>query len=342
MELETTGPLARPYRDRHVGLVCFGALEILLGLMALLVLLSLAFAGAMSSMAAARTPGLTGRTLLPSACVYLLAAVFFIWMGIGSILARRWARALMLIFSWFWLVVGVVGLLSVIWMYPALREHIVRTPAVTANPAGAPGMTAMVLGCMLAVFGVLYVLLPLAFVLFYRSPHVKATCEARDPHPRWTDRCPLPVLGLSLLEGGAAIMYVCVVAVYHVFMFLGFILTGLPAVALGLALAVLLGALARATYRLAPWAWWAAVAFWGLGAVSVLVMAVHPVDWQELYRLMGFDSAQLEQLGIFWKNNQILWLSCIGFLPWAFYLVWARRFFFAPGRPPAPAVPAAP
>ena len=342
MEQETTGPPARPYRDRHAGLVCFGVLEILLGLMALLGLLSLAFAGAMSRVAAAPTPGLTGRTLLPSACMYLLAAVFFFWMGIGSMLARRWARALMLIVSWFWLVAGVIGALAVVWMYPALREHILRTTAGPGNAAGTPEMLAMVLGCTAAVLGVLYVLLPLAFVLFYRSPHVKATCEARDPHTRWTDRCPLPVLGLSLLLGGAAIMYLGVAAVYQVLTFLGFLLTGLPAVALGFALAVLLGVLARATYRLAPWAWWAAVAFWGLGAVSIVVMAVHPFDWQELYRQMGFDSAQLEQLGIFWKNSQILWLSCIGFLPWALYLVWVRRFFFAPVRPVAPATPAGP
>src|SRR5260370_21287117 len=106
MAPETRGPRARRYRDRRAGLVCFGVLEILLGLMALLGLLSLAFAGAMSRMAAAPTPALTGRTLLPSACMYLLAAVFFFWMGIGSILARRRAPALVLLGSGFLAVGG--------------------------------------------------------------------------------------------------------------------------------------------------------------------------------------------------------------------------------------------
>jgi len=35
---------------------------------------------------------------------YALLAVLFVWLGIGSIMARRWARALVLVSSWFWLV----------------------------------------------------------------------------------------------------------------------------------------------------------------------------------------------------------------------------------------------
>jgi hypothetical protein len=46
--------------------------------------------------------------------------------------------------------------------------------------------------------GVVFVLLPAIWTYFYRSPHVKATCEARDPVARWTDACPLPVLGFCL------------------------------------------------------------------------------------------------------------------------------------------------
>ena len=48
------------------------------------------------------------------------------------------------------------------------------------------------------MMGFVFVLLPIAWVLFYRSRHVQATCEARDPVARWTDACPLPVLALRV------------------------------------------------------------------------------------------------------------------------------------------------
>ena len=46
---------------------------------------------------------------------------------------------------------------------------------------------------------------PLAAVLFFRSPHVLATCAARDPRPRWTDRCPTAVVALVITSALTAI-----------------------------------------------------------------------------------------------------------------------------------------
>ena len=84
----------------------------------------------------------------------------------------------------------------------------------------------------LAFGGVIYVIIPGALVLFYRSPHVKATCEARDPVVRWTDACPLPVLAVSLMLGlGAAWMPVMIVASRSVVPCFGCYLSGAPAAA---------------------------------------------------------------------------------------------------------------
>ncbi len=51
------------------------------------------------------------------------------------------------------------------------------------------------------VTAVIYVIIPGALVLFYGSKHAKETCERRDPKVRWTDKCPLPVLAVSLMAG---------------------------------------------------------------------------------------------------------------------------------------------
>src|SRR5580658_4634236 len=120
---------ARPYRDRYAGLVCFGVLAVLLGLLALLGLMSVLLLVATNGTMSAGTPGVSGRALLPGASVYLVAAVFFLWLGIGSILARRWARALMLIAAWFWLVAGLLGLGSFAWIYPGIQSAMARGAA---------------------------------------------------------------------------------------------------------------------------------------------------------------------------------------------------------------------
>jgi len=58
----------------------------------------------------------------------------------------------------------------------------------------------------LGFMGLLFIVLPGGLILVYQSRHTKATCEARDPVPRWTDACPLPVLALSLMLGFGVVL----------------------------------------------------------------------------------------------------------------------------------------
>ena len=53
-----------------------------------------------------------------------------------------------------------------------------------------PGTLALIKFFAIATTFVIYIVIPGVAVLFYRSPHVKHTCEVRDPVERWTDRCP--------------------------------------------------------------------------------------------------------------------------------------------------------
>ena len=63
-------------------------------------------------------------------------------------------------------------------------------------------ITQIVTGAFMAC---IYILLPAVFLFFYHRASVRATCQRRDPQIRWTDRCPMPVLALSiLLAWGAA------------------------------------------------------------------------------------------------------------------------------------------
>ena len=61
---------------------------------------------------------------------------------------------------------------------------------------------------------------------FYNSRHVKATCERRDPATRWTDACPLPVLGFCLwLLLGVPMLLIMPLAGHGVMPFFGIFLS---------------------------------------------------------------------------------------------------------------------
>ncbi len=86
-----TNPPAPAYRNRSGGLVFFGILTILLGCLCGL-FIPLMLLG--QKMAAAQGHGAEAQPLsmmLPVMVMYGALAVALVWLGIGSILARRWA-----------------------------------------------------------------------------------------------------------------------------------------------------------------------------------------------------------------------------------------------------------
>ena len=319
------------YKDRSTGLVLFGVLE--LGI-ALLCLLGFAFmllgVGMAATGAIPETPGMNRGAIVSGALFYLGIAAFFGAMGVGSLLARRWARTLMLIVSWLWLAVGIFAVIAVVFFLPNMFEQI----AATEGPDSAQVAT-FAKGCVTAMIAVLYILLPLAFLFFYGSPHVKATVEARDPRIRWTDRCPAPVLAASLLLGYGAVGSLITIATYQAIPVFGQVLTGASAIAFMAVMAVICAALAWGAYRLRRWAWWGMLGLWVFGAVSSAFFFLREFDWRELYDAMGMLTPEMEQMGIldFWENPAMRVLVAGSLLAGLGYLVWIRRFFAASPQP---------
>ena len=313
------------FKDRRGGLICFGILMIVIGCVCAL-LVPLMFLGQMMSMKA--TGGAPNYSMMaPAALIYALLAVAFVWLGIGSIMARRWARALLLILAWVWLLAGIftVGFMAFF------------LPSIFANspPGGHQLPEAALVVAMIVALGftsVIFVVLPCALVLFYRSPHVKATCEARDPVVRWTDACPLPVLALSLLFGISAVSMLPMLVVYHsVIPFFGRLLTGAPGTLLILVMIALWIYCAWATYRLKPAGWWTILIGSGVMMVSTL-MTYTRVDLIEMYRLMGYPEQQIVQIQqcSFVKGGNLFLLMLICPLPLFGYLLWVKKYFCPP------------
>jgi hypothetical protein len=317
------------YKDRKTGLVVFGVIEILLGGLCLLLAVASAFSAGLQG--AAYGGDTVWPQMLPAVCVYLFAAVALTWLGIGSILARRWARALLLVSSWTFLVIGVGTLAVMLLVLPRLFAGL------DTNANLPPAAHAIIMAAVASILAVMYVIWPGILVLFYGSRNVRATCEARDPVERWTDRCPLPVLAISLLMAFSALSMLSTAAFGFVVPFFGHILQGAAGAAVCAAIFVLLLTLARGCYRLRPAAWWGVVLLIAGGALStVLTFSRHTM--LDFYARMNFDDAQLDavrNMNVFEGGRMELFT-----LAWALlflvYMLAIRRFFNAPAPEASP------
>jgi hypothetical protein len=296
--------------------------EVVLGLFCLL-MAAVTGLGAVAGPAGAAAPD--PRMMVPGILFYGLLAVYYITTGIGTVRLRRWARPIVLIVSWFWLVSGVFAMAMVSTFLPKMMEQMPAPPGTTSD------VMAFAQGCAFFFFAVFYLILPGIFVSVYGSQSVRATFERRDPVARWTDRCPTPVLGLSFLLAYAALgmLFGATMPALPVF---GFAVGGAASTVLCLGLAALLGFLALATYRLRPWAWWTALFFWLLGAASAVSFVVRGFDWQQFYGQMGLPAdqiAMIEKMGVFNFLKTPEFLGLVGFFIAGSlaFLLWVKKHF---------------
>jgi hypothetical protein len=229
--------------------------------------------------------------------------------------------------SWFWLVSGVFGMAMVSTFLPKMMDQMPKPPGTTSE------VMEIAQGCAFFFFAVFYLILPGIFVSVYGSQSVRATFERRDPVPRWTDRCPTPVLGLSFLlaYGAFAMLLGTMMPGLPVF---GFMVGGASTV-LCLGLAGVLGFLALAVYRLRPWAWWTAFLVWLLGAASAVTFLVQGFDRQKFYRQMGLPADQIamfEKMGVFnfLQTPEMLGLVGVSIAGSLAYLLWVKKHFRRP------------
>ena len=179
MTEELTVP-APGFKDRTALLVIFGVFAILLGMlsggMALLMIAAQLFAKMAGDQG---SPGAQGMAM--AIFLYGALAVALVWLGIGSIQAKRWARALLLTCSSLALAIGTCGFVMMLVILPHLNS--ITPPDGSQMPQG---FMAAMMGVMMVVVFFAYIVIPGAFVLAYRSRHVKATCCLlyTSPSPR--------------------------------------------------------------------------------------------------------------------------------------------------------------
>lgn len=292
--------------DRTSGLCAFGILGILIGV---IVALPAAFDGKalLTSFQEAGTPDLTVWRV-----GHFLWAAWFIWLGIGSIKARRWARTLILATSWYWLLWGTEGFASFLIFGPDPFRLGGADDRMTS------GTTTVLRTIFMGLMFVFYVLVPCLSIRFYGSRHVKTTLELREPKIGWTDRCPLPLFVISFIFG----VWACSVLSAGfgrgwITTFFGTIVTGATGGSVILIHTVLCGYAAWGFYRRKTQAWWVALLVVAHGIVASFIPVSHTGHTSDQIKMLELHSLNHAMFSGLWK---------IAFLV---YLLYARRFFVA-------------
>jgi hypothetical protein len=242
-----------------------------------------------------------------------LVGAAFVWAGVGSLRRRRWARSIMLILAWTWLLGGAFALVLV----PGLIDGVL--------PPSSAGIATVVRLVAVGIVGFGGVLLPAVFVWAYRDPDVQRTCERDDPTPAWTERCPTPVLGLSVALAALAALALPMLARPVVPLF-GLILVGWAGALVLVAGALASAWLARECYRLTASGWWGSTIL--LAAVGAsTAMTLLRVDPLELYRRMGYTAQQAELLGGAASGPLLAWITALLTLLSVGYMVVIYRHF---------------
>jgi len=328
-------PEVPAYRDRGTGLMIFGVIQILLGLLAALMVPIIALSAFVSKLA----PGGTMRPgqFVSAVATYAFIAAALIGLGIGSVQMKRWARALTLVISWYWLIMGALATVLLTAVLPVMVRGVLaqaqNSAADTPSADMSTGIMAVVLTLIIVVLAFFLVLVPIAFVIFYSRKDVGETCRHRDPFERWTDRAPLPVLGASVALFTGAVYMLLTGMTTPLFPFFGRYLTGIPAAVCLVALAALDGYLAIALFRLQSIGWWIAILAAPVRILSV-VLTFARADMMQAYSKMGMSDAQLQMLNSnpMFRGHVLLWWGLISMLLFFGYLLWLKRYF----KPPAP------
>jgi flagellar basal body-associated protein FliL len=266
---------------------------------------------------------MSAKFMIPSIFCYIEFAVCFIWLGIGSFLARRWAWALTVILSWLWFIVGIAMIIPIGFVMSKSMENSQQVKMSSSSIL----VIQLISGTML--FGI-YILLPALFLLFYNRASVRSTCQQRDQKVRWTDRCPMPVLAISVIMAYSAFSMPMTWSYNFVICLFGVFISGVWGAVFSVLMMTLFICLAFGTYKLKKTAWWGTLLLWLAGIINLFV-TFSSGNLMEMYEKMGYSEQQMEMIRKVWGAGGIsimwIWMVAIFGVAALGYMLYVRRYF---------------
>jgi MFS family permease len=316
LEQSPTIPPPVPFKNRRPWLIVFGIFEVLIALafLGLGLMMLLLPQEALKQAQAQQQPGTPQISMLPVAMMYAALASAWLVTGIGTILAKNWARIVSLVLSYFWLVTGVIGILVSGVILPAILKQ---------QSHGSADSSAVALLFVLGFMTLLMVLLPGVFLLFFHNNDVRATClsgyESAETQRPVLMNVLISLFALSVLCGPFSLFspYPAVVFAIPIW--------GLPGKLILLvslsAEAVALWGFVKADIR----GWWVAMfssAFW-IASSSALFFRHDSLI--TLYEKMGMNTQAMKSMqGAFAVGGVFVIIMVVGRLV---AIIYSRRYF---------------
>jgi hypothetical protein len=317
-----------------------GSFQVLLGcLCGLMAALMIAVSFQAPLPAAPQGQAMNLQMMIPIIVFYLVLAAALIGLGIGLVRARRWAWTLTVVLSWMWLIIGLFASVMFVLLFGPITSAM--SPPAQMPPGALMAMriiSGVVVGCT-------YVLLPGAFLVVCHRESVRATCQRRDPRIPWTDRCPMPVLALSIMLAFSLVSSIpSAVAYGPVMPLFGVFLSGPAGAVVILLIWLVVAYLAWGTYRLQMAAWWGNLLLGIAGGLNG-ALTFSRRDLSEMYEKMGLPADQLEMMRKIGFDQGMSqwgpWLMLVGGAAWLGYLLYVRRYFVRTGEGGAKSAPSA-
>ncbi|MEE9369766.1 MAG: hypothetical protein V3V05_13030 [Pontiella sp.] len=306
-----------PAKDRSVELAVCGTLEIMLGF--------LCFALAMLLLLVVSSSGLGGMKpvhfWMAMGCLFYLTG-WFIVMGLGSVKARRWARALVLVGAWVAVFFGTLILALVLYILPEAHNLLTESELIS------PDSALLILYFTTFVLAALQVVFPLSAIAFYSLRGVQRTCERRNPEPSWTDRCPLPLLAMGFISVlGSFTIFFGATTNFVVFLF-GHVESGWSGLAIELIISMGFAYVGWGAFNRKMHAWWGAYALVLLTSSSMM-LTFSELEMSALYVHMGYSQYQMAQMVHLKPINptMLTFVSGVWGIMACIYLVWVRDCF---------------
>ncbi len=229
-----------------------------------------------------------------------------------------------------WLIAGVAGCaIFVFFGGPMMSASIAQQGKI---PPEAMMAIRIIVG---AVVACVYIGLPAIFLIFCHHESVRATCQRRDPKIRWTDRCPMPVLAISVMMAVSVVSMCSVPAYGFVVPLFGVFISGAAGAVVILLLTLVFAYLAWGTYRLQMAAWWGTLLLFIAGILNMIV-TFSGTNLMKMYEKMQMPADQLEMIrksGVVELMSQTApWMALVSGTAWLGYLLYVRRYFIRSGH----------